>query len=74
MSTYNKIIDEDECIYINHISSSTTRTIILTADSVHITNEGVNGGDESSETEFDEVLGEVIEYMRVGTHPPHAPK
>lgn len=71
---YRKIETSDETIYINDLNDETSIMIRLSEYAPEIGIDHIDGGDEIMQEEYDEVAGEVYEFLRVGSHPPHSPR
>lgn len=71
---YRKIETSDETIYINHINDDVTIVIRLSEFQPEIGIEEIEGGDEITQEEYEEVAAEVYEFLRVGSHPSHSPR
>lgn len=71
---YRKIETSEELIYINEIDEETHVVIRLSEFAPEIGIEYIEGGEEIYQEEYDEIAGEVYDFLRVGSHPPHSPR
>lgn len=68
---YRRIKTDDELIYINDINDELSIIIKLSSGPPEIGIDTIEGGDTVSQSEYELICGEVLEFLTSGQHPSH---